>query len=275
MLVATSLARRVALSRLAAVLIAAAALAGCTNSTATGDQRGPQPSPFVPTQVQPSSRPPGLPSVQPPHSTPVQPQVRRSAQPPDPPADEPWVPESLTEPGLDLRAGPVDVPLELQIPSLRVSAPVIGVGLTASNVMDAPKGPISDPVWQSAFWYRGGGIPGDFGTATFAGHVNDPLARPAVFARLEDLRPGDLIVVRDTRNGRDMQFMITSTEIYSAEQASDPAILAQVYGVGPVSGQGPLPAPDGLAHLTLVTCTGAIVDGAFDHHVVVYATRSQ
>ena len=29
--------------------------------------------------------------------------------------------------------------------------------------MDAPKGTAADPVWQSAFWYRGSGIPGDVG----------------------------------------------------------------------------------------------------------------
>ncbi len=169
----------------------------------------------------------------------------------------------------------MDVPLELRIPSLQVSAPVIGVGITSVNVMDAPRGPIDDPVWQTVFWYRGSGIPGDFSTATFAGHVNDPLARPAVFARLNELRPGDLIVVHDTRTGRDIQFTVTSTETYSAQQASDPSVLAQIYGAGPVSGRGPQPAPDGLSHLTLVTCAGDIVNGAYNQYLVVYATRTE
>ena len=82
------------------------------------------------------------------------------------PAIQPKVPGPLIDPGLDLRAGPVDVPLELRIPSLQVNAPVVGVGITAENVMDVPKGPSADPVWQKAFWYRGSGIPGDLGTAT-------------------------------------------------------------------------------------------------------------
>jgi Sortase domain len=180
----------------------------------------------------------------------------------------------LTETGLDLRAGPVAVPLELRIPSLTISAPVLGVGITPQNMMDAPKGPIGDAVWQTAFWYRGSGVPGDSGTATIAGHVDDPLGRPAIFARLQDLRPGDLIDVRATSGGLDVRFTVTQNQTYSAPQAADPAVLAQIYGVGPVSGQGPQPAPDGLAHLTLITCSGDIVNGAFDHHVVVYATRS-
>jgi hypothetical protein len=43
----------------------------------------------------------------------------------------------------------------------------------------------------------------------------------------------------------------------------------------PVIGIGPQPAPYGLSHLTLITCAGDIVKGKFDHHTVVYATRSQ
>ncbi len=187
----------------------------------------------------------------------------------------PAVPESLFNPALDLRAGPVAVPLELRIPSLQLIAPILGVGITAQNVMDAPKGVAADPVWQTAFWYRGSGVPGHVGTATLAGHVDDLLGRPALFARLGDLRTGDLIVVHDLRNGHDTRFIVEKTEIYSARQAADPAILAQIYGHGPVSGQGPQPAPDDLAHLTLITCAGRFVNGVFDHRLVVYATRSQ
>jgi hypothetical protein len=200
----------------------------------------------------------------------VLPQVQPSAQP----TDEYWLPDPLTEPGLDLLAGPVNVPLELRIPSLEVIAPMMGVGITSKNVMDSPKGPIDDPVWQSAFWYRGSGLPGAVGTATLAGHVNDSLSRPAVFARLKELRPGDLVIIHDLRSGRALEFTVISSETYTAAQASDPSILAQIYGAGPVAGQGPQPAPDGLSHLTLITCAGDIVGGAFDHYVVVYATRT-
>jgi sortase (surface protein transpeptidase) len=188
---------------------------------------------------------------------------------------QPIVARPLTDPGLDLRAGPVDVPLELRIPSLRINAPVLGVGITAENVMDAPKGLAADPVWQKAFWYRGGGIPGDSGTATLAGHVDDTLGRPAVFARLRELRPGDLIVVHDTRSGLDVRFTVIETATYSAQQAADPAVLAQIYGSGPVTGKGLLPASDGLAHLTLITCAGGFVNGSYDQRLIVYATRSE
>jgi len=181
----------------------------------------------------------------------------------------------LTDPGLDLSAPPVDVPLELRIPSLQINSPVLAVGITSENVMDAPQGSAQDPVWQTAFWYRGGGIPGDVGTATIAGHVAGIRGRPALFAHLKDLRPGDLITIHDTRSGLGVHFIVTEMETYSLQEASDPSVLAQIYGSGPVSGKGPQPAPDGLSHLTLITCSGSFVQGSYDHRLVVYAERVQ
>ena len=182
-------------------------------------------------------------------------------------------PAPVVDPNLDLRAGPVAVPLELRIPSLRISAPVLGVGITSKNVMDTPTGSATDSVWQKVFWYRGGGTPGESGTATIAGHVDDVLGRPAIFAQLKDLRPGDLIAVRDTRTGLETDFHVIGTAIYTLGQTLNPAILAQIYGPGPVAGQGAQPSADGLSHLTLITCIGHWVTGAstYDHRLAVYA----
>jgi sortase (surface protein transpeptidase) len=200
---------------------------------------------------------------------------RPTAQSTAQPTPTPLVLGPLFDTGLDIKAGPVEVPLELQIPSLKVNAPVFGVGLTSGNEMDAPKGPIGDPVWHTAFWYRGSGLPGESGTATIAGHVNDPLGRPEIFANLQDLLPGDLIIIHYTKLNNDIAFTVDQVKVYSLQESSDPAVLAQIYGTGPVSGTGPQPALDGLSHLTLITCAGNIVNGQFDHHVVVYATQSK
>jgi hypothetical protein len=181
----------------------------------------------------------------------------------------------LVDPDLSLNAGPVDVPLELQIPKLHVVAPVVGVGLTLKNLMDSPKGPIGDTVWHTAFWFRGGGIPGEAGTATIAGHVNDPLGRPEIFANLKDLHPGDLIILRYLDISYNIHFIVKEMRVYSLKESADPAVLARIFGTGPVAGTGPQPAPDGLSHLTLLTCAGDIVNGRFDHHTVVFATRSK
>ena len=209
----------------------------------------------------------------------------RDVQPtPDPSAEVPMsvqtvrpltIPGPLVNPGLSLLAGPVDVPLELQIPALEIKAPVLGVGLPLTNAMAAPVGTLpDDPIWQTVFWYRGGGIPGDAGTATFAGHMDDALGRPAVFAFLGDLRTGDVIVVRDERSGLEVPFIVTETKTYTDQEAADPDVLARIFGSRSVSGSQSQSMSDPLSHLTLITCTGAWVNGSFSLRLVVYAVRA-
>jgi hypothetical protein len=220
-----------------AVLMIAAVLAGCENMETGKAQLEPSPSPLQ------------LPLI---HQT-VQ------------PTPTPFVLADVLGLDLDLMAGPIDVPLELQIPSLKVKAPVLGVGLTAEKKMDAPRGPIGDPMWHKAYWYRGSGIPGEPGTATFAGHINDPLGRQEIFAHIQDLQPGDPIIVHVKDTAIDIRFTVDQVVVYSLQESSNRAVLGWVFGFG---------RTDGLSHLTLITCTGYIVNGVFDHYVVVFATLS-
>ena len=195
------------------------------------------------------------------------------ALPPPPATTVMAAPAALVDGDLDLRGGPSAVPLELQIPSLSVNAPVVGVGATPGNVMDAPMGAAGDPVWQQAFWYRGSAVPGALSTALIAGHIGGPGGSSAVFENLGQLKPGDPIVVHDTRGGSDVRFSVTESKTYSLGEAADPAVLAQIYGAGPIAGTLPQPSADGLSHLSLITCTGTFRDGTHDHRLVVYATR--
>lgn len=177
-------------------------------------------------------------------SAPTAARIDRPLDRPGPDAPLP-VPEALTDQGLDLRAGPAPVPLELQIPSLGVRAAVVGVGITPTNVMDAPMGPAKDPVWQQAFWYRGGAVPGELSTALIAGDINDPLGRPAVFGHIDRLRPGDPLVLRDTRSGLDVRFSVSDSGTYSLDQAADPAVLGAL-STRARSHPGPRGSPDGV-----------------------------
>src|SRR6202171_2837071 len=165
-------------ARLPAARIAAPVLAAGANPQASGGQPARHSSPVAATSALPAS---------------AQATEQRLA------------PAPLFDPGVDQRAGPVDVPLELQLPSLRITAPVLGGGLTPKNVMDTSTGSASDPVWRWVVGYRGGGIPGDATTATIAGHVDDVLGRPAIFAHLKDLRPGDAVVVHARRTGPELE----------------------------------------------------------------------
>lgn len=219
------------------------------------------------------------------------PKHERSFRPPDPPPSTGRSPESspkahparrpalavparLTAAKLGLRAGPVAVPLRLEIPTLGINAPMDGVGINAADAMDAPEGPAGDPVWQKAFWYRGSAIPGARSTALIAGHIDGPNGSAAVFGPIGSLLPGDPIVIHDTRNGLDVRFTVTSSKIYSLAEAAEPAVLKKIYGVGPVVGKWPQPSADGLSHLTLITCAGTFRNGTHDHRLVVYADRT-
>jgi hypothetical protein len=186
----------------------------------------------------------------------------------------PAVPAALAPASLDLQAPAVAVPLELQLPTISKQASMLAVGITPAGAMEAPMGKADDPNWQQVFWYRGSAIPGAASTAIIAGHVSDPLGRPGVFAHIDALRPGDPIGVRDLRTGLDMRFRVDDVGTYPlTEAATDPAVLARIYGTGPVAGHGPQRSADGQAHLTLITCAGTFVNGTHDHRFVVFATR--
>ncbi len=188
-------------------------------------------------------------------------------------AKKPFVPANLTAKGVGLRAGPAKVPLLLEIPKLGINAAVLGVGIAKNDAMDAPEGPRDDPVWQQAFWYRGSAIPGARSTALIAGHIDGGRDGTAVFDHLGDLRPGDRIVVHDTRSGREVRFAVKASKSYSLAEAARPEVLKRIYGVGPVVGKWAQPSADGLAHLTLITCAGTFTNGTHDHRLVVYANR--
>jgi|SRR5664279_3027317 len=183
------------------------------------------------------------------------------------------VPAALTDPRLDLRSGPVPVPIDLLMPTIGVNTSVLGVGMTANNVMDAPMGKADNPDWQQAFWYRGSAVPGTASSAVIAAHVSDPLGRPGAFAKLGELKAGDPIVIHDTRSGLDVHFEVTDATSYPLALTTDPGVLTKIYGAGPVAGRWAEPSADGGSYLTLVTCDGTFVNGTHDHRLVVHATR--
>ncbi|MBA4385526.1 MAG: hypothetical protein C0410_12380 [Anaerolinea sp.] len=175
------------------------------------------------------------------------------------------------DPAIDLHAGPVPLPLDIQIPILDVDAPMLAVGLTKDNNMDAPKGLYGDPNWSSAFWYRGSAIPGEPGTATIAGHVNGLLGQPETFARIRRLKPGDLIIIKNSNSDTTLYFVVDEVKKYSITELIEPAIADRIFG-GSVGSDGQTRLTDGKSHLTLITCTGIYTDGEFDHRIIVFST---
>jgi Sortase domain len=127
---------------------------------------------------------------------------------------------------------PPSPPVRLEIPAIGVSAPLVRLGLDPGGRMQVPAD------FQAAGWFTGAAEPGQLGPAVIAGHV-DSRTGPAVFYRLRDLRPGDLVrVVRADR--RVVRFVVESLASFPK-----PALPAdQVFG--------PTTAPA----LRLITCAG-------------------
>ena len=139
-------------------------------------------------------------------------------------------------------------PLLLSIPALRMSVPLLSLGLNANGTISVPTD-IYEPGW-----YRLGATPGQLGTAVILGHV-DSYRGPAVFFELRELVVGDRVDVL-LADGTTARFRVIGTATYL--KAHFPSRL--VYGARPYSS------------LQLITC-GGVFDNGTGHYLsndVVY-----
>ncbi|MER6984187.1 class F sortase [Streptomyces carpinensis] len=166
---------------------------------------------------------------------------------------QPAAVEGRPDPGeerLMAPALPPSPPTRIRIPSIRVNAPLIGLGLTSSGSLDVP--PAQDK--NLAGWYESGTTPGERGTAIVAGHV-DNMQGPAVFYDLGALKKGATIDV-DRRDGGVAVFTVDAIEVYEAKDFPD----AKVYGAAP--------RPE----LRVITCGGGYSRSTgYQGNVVVFA----
>ena len=140
--------------------------------------------------------------------------------------------------------------MALAIPAIGVAGPLESLDVDDAGRLAAP----ADP--GLAGWFAGGVEPGQAGPAVIAGHV-DSRSGPAVFYRLGDLRPGDVVDVTRADGG-----VVTFRVDEVVEHPKDEFPTAAVYG--PVPG----------AALRLITCSGPFdrSTGHYRSNLVVYAT---
>jgi LPXTG-site transpeptidase (sortase) family protein len=152
-------------------------------------------------------------------------------------------------------AGPLDAgrphPVKIDIDSLGIHAPIVGVGLDQGYQVAIP--PFDKP--KETAWYQNSAVPGETGSAMITGHV-DTNAGPAVFKNLSRIKPGDTLKVT-LSNGAQVGFQVSETATYP--KADFPA--ERVYG------QSSFPA------LNLVTCAGAYdrAAGTYQDNFVAYS----
>ena len=138
----------------------------------------------------------------------------------------------------------------IQIPEIKVDAPLIDVNLDPNGWIEAP--PPQDK--NLAGWYQNGIAPGQRGTAVVVGHV-DNLSGPAVFYGLGSLSKGQHIEV-DRYDNRVAVFEIYGVEVFAKNDFPG----ARVYG------------DTGYAELRVITCGGGFTRArGYDGNVVVFA----
>ncbi|MFE0602985.1 class F sortase [Streptomyces sp. NPDC058892] len=174
-----------------------------------------------------------------------------SREPVGPPLPSPA--EALTAAGT---IGPGIAPLpgsppgRIRIPSIRVDAPLVGLGLDRAGHLEVPPPDRRD----LAGWYREGTTPGATGTAVIAGHVDDD-AGPGVFYHLGALRRGAAIEI-PRADGRTAVFTVHAVEVHDAKAFPD----TRVYG------------PSSRAELRVITCGGGFSPRTgYRGNVVVFA----
>jgi hypothetical protein len=111
------------------------------------------------------------------------------------------------------------LPVAVRIPAIGVDARIIPLGLGDDDIVNVPS--LSTPMLTS--WFNGGVTPGQIGPAVLFGHVDSAVTGPAVFYRLGDLRPGNLVyVTREDR--RTAVFQVDAVDLYSEDSFPDTVI---------------------------------------------------
>lgn len=138
----------------------------------------------------------------------------------------------------------------------RIRIPTIGVDASITELSLAGAEPEVPEDFDQVGWYQQTRRPGEIGPAVLAGHI-DSRSGPAVFVDLDELAPGDEIIVADVA-GEERRFVVEDLGQYPKDALPD-----EVFGFGE-------PQPD----LRLITCGGDFdrASGHYRDNVVVYAS---
>ncbi|MDK3257956.1 class F sortase [Blastococcus capsensis] len=184
-------------------------------------------------------------------SAPAQPVAAAEQISSDTPAQEPaarWIEPLTSVPAVSRDTGAAP-PVEVSIPAIGVQESLIGLRVRPDGELQAPED------YGDAGWWSAGPAPGDPGAALFVGHV-DSQEGPAVFYRLRELQPGDVVSVRRS-DGTTAEFVVQGSETFSKEAIPDEVVYRS----------------DGKPSLHLVTCGGTFdrATGNYRDNVVVFA----
>ncbi|WP_426119029.1 class F sortase [Kocuria sp. LHG3120] len=142
-------------------------------------------------------------------------------------------------------------PSSVHIPAVDTQSNLLHLGLQDNGSLEVPPGDPGAP----AAWYSGSPTPGERGPAILLGHVNATDGSSGVFARLRDLKPGDIVEVA-REDGTTAFFTVDRGEQYTKDAFPTQAVYGNTEG----------------AELRMITCDGYNPDtGMFSDNYVVYA----
>lgn len=167
----------------------------------------------------------------------------------------------VVAPALTHRAAPTAI----QIPAIRVDAPLVPLGLDKNKAIMVPDlNHVDEASWYCE-GYRptgdtqtcaGGVIPGDVGPAAIYGHI-DGHKRDGVFRHLPELHVGDAVNIQ-TSAGSTLVFKVYKVQTVHKRDFSSLAVYGNV----------------NRPELRLITCTGVFVGGAigYEDQGIIYAS---
>lgn len=143
-------------------------------------------------------------------------------------------------------------PARISIPSARVNAEIIPIGVTKTNNLDVP------PNFVQTGWYKYGPVPGQPGNAVIDGHVDNAGSIDGPFKHLTSTKVGDEIKVT-LSDGSTATFVVTDASIYLTTQFPSQSVF---HG-------------GDQAVLKIITCNGTYQKstGTYDHRLIVTAVR--
>lgn len=143
-------------------------------------------------------------------------------------------------------------PTHIIIPTARVDADIIDLGVTASNNLDVPHN------FVQTGWYKYGPVPGQPGNAVIDGHVDNAGSIPGPFKHLYQAKIGDYIYVA-LSNGTFATFRVVDSSIYLTSQFPSESVFRG----------------DDQSVLKIITCNGTYRRslGTYDHRLIVTAVR--
>ncbi len=132
----------------------------------------------------------------------------------------------------------------LSIPSIKLEAPVVEVGMNTKGEMDVPDGST-----KNVGWYKHGVFPGEMGSAVLDAHVY------AAFKNLKHVDTGDDIYVAKGQNR--LHFKVVDFEYYTLEELPLEVLFNR----------------NDSKRLNLITCAGRWDQNTqtYTHRLVVYA----